>query len=62
GGTLGISVAELLRTKGLGTKSQVVNGVNLIASLDKIGADLGRAGNNINQLARHANTLTRWAK
>lgn len=61
-GTLGISVAELLRTKALGTKNQVINGVNLISSLDKIGADLGRAGNNINQLARHANTLNKMGK
>lgn len=57
--TLGISVAELLRTKGLGTKNIAINGVNLIASLDKIGAELGRSGNNINQLAKHANTLNK---
>lgn len=61
-GTLGISVAELLRTKGLGTKNIAINGVNLIASLDKIGAELGRSGNNINQLAKHANTLNKEGK
>lgn len=60
--TLGISVAELLRTKGLGTKNIAINGVNLIASLDKIGAELGRSGNNINQLAKHANTLNKEGK
>ena len=60
--TLGLSVAELLRSKGLRTKNQVVNGVNLIASLDKIGAELGRSGNNINQLAKHANTLNKMGK
>ncbi|RYE19979.1 MAG: plasmid mobilization relaxosome protein MobC [Sphingobacteriaceae bacterium] len=39
-----------------------MNGVNLISSLDKIGAELGRSGNNINQLARHANTLNKIGK
>ena len=61
-GTFGISVAELLRTKGLGTKNLMVNGVHLIASLDALGAELGRSGNNINQQARHANTLNKEDK
>ncbi|RZK27714.1 MAG: plasmid mobilization relaxosome protein MobC, partial [Hymenobacter sp.] len=60
--TLGTTVSHFIRAKALGTKSQVVNGVNLISSLDNIGADLGRAGNNINQLARHANTLNKMGK
>ncbi|RYX87280.1 plasmid mobilization relaxosome protein MobC [bacterium] len=60
--TLETTVSHFLRAKALGAKSQVVNGVNLISSLDKIGADLSRAGNNINQLARHANTLNKVGK
>jgi hypothetical protein len=35
----------------------VVNSQELIKYLDAIGAEMGRAGNNINQLARHANVL-----
>jgi hypothetical protein len=58
----GTTVSDFLRSKGLGAKSQVINGVNLIASLDKIGGDLGRAGNNINQLAKHANTINKAGK
>jgi len=35
----------------------VVNSKYLIRHLDNIGAEMGRAGNNINQLAKHANSL-----
>jgi hypothetical protein len=35
----------------------VLNSADLISTLDKIGAEMGRAGNNINQLAKHANTM-----
>jgi methyl coenzyme M reductase beta subunit len=59
---LGINIGEFIRSKALGAKNQVVNGANLIASLDKIGGDLGRAGNNINQLAKHANTVNKSGK
>lgn len=48
--TLGLNIGEVIRSKILGTKNVVFNGVNLIASLDKIGTELGRSGNNINQL------------
>jgi uncharacterized phage infection (PIP) family protein YhgE len=59
---LGTTVSDFLRSKALGIKNKVINGANLIASLDKIGGDLGRAGNNINQLAKHANTLNKMGK
>jgi len=36
-----------------------VNAVELIRVLDEVGAELGRSGNNINQLARHANFLNK---
>lgn len=38
-------------------KKAVVNSKELIRYLDTAGAEMGRIGNNINQLAKHANTL-----
>ena len=35
----------------------LLNTKELMKQLDSIGAELGRSGNNINQLARHANIL-----
>lgn len=57
---LGISRTELIRSRLLNPYGQVlVNASELLASLDHIGAELGRSGNNINQVARHANVLTK---
>ncbi|MFD0764514.1 plasmid mobilization relaxosome protein MobC [Mucilaginibacter lutimaris] len=54
----GISKTELLRMRVLNDANKtVVNAAELLKLLDKTGAELGRSGNNINQLARHANTL-----
>ncbi|MCX3265640.1 plasmid mobilization protein [Pedobacter agri] len=36
-----------------------VNTHQVIGLLDRLGAELGRSGNNINQLARHANFLNK---
>lgn len=58
--TLGIKRADLIRDRAIAdSKTVLVNAVSLIAELDKIGAELGRSGNNINQLAKYANTLTK---
>jgi hypothetical protein len=55
---LGISKTELVRMRVLRDAKQVViNSKDLIGHLDHIGAEMGRAGNNINQLAKHANSL-----
>ncbi|RKR80600.1 mobilization protein MobC [Mucilaginibacter gracilis] len=55
---LGISKTDLIRLRVLeNARNVVVNAAALIGSLDIIGAELGRSGNNINQLARYANTL-----
>ncbi|MBD1385876.1 plasmid mobilization relaxosome protein MobC [Mucilaginibacter rigui] len=55
---LGISKTELIRLRVLNDAVKIViNASQLICVLDRIGADIGRAGNNINQLAKHANTL-----
>jgi hypothetical protein len=54
----GISKTELLRLRVLNHADKViVNSKELILLIDRIGAEMGRSGNNINQLARHANTL-----
>ena len=37
----------------------LINTKELMKVLDATGAELGRAGNNINQLARHANVLVK---
>src|SRR5438067_1532438 len=56
--TLGISKTEVLRRRVLNNaETTVINAKELITSIDNIFADMGRVGNNINQLARHANTL-----
>src|ERR1700761_2133766 len=54
----GLKKSDLVRLRLLeNSAAMVVNSKELILSLDEIGTELGRAGNNINQLARYANTL-----
>ena len=56
--TLGISKTEILRRRVLGNAATtVINAKDLITNLDNIFAEMGRVGNNINQSAKHANTL-----
>ena len=55
---LGVSKTDLIRMRVLSdAKKTVINSRELIHHLDKVGAELGRIGNNINQLAKHANVL-----
>jgi hypothetical protein len=55
---LGISKTDLIRMRTLDKAAGIVmNARELISNLDGIGSEMGRIGNNINQLARHANTL-----
>lgn len=55
---LGIGKTELLRRRTLNDGvATVVNARELIKTLDAIFAEMGRVGNNLNQLAKHANTL-----
>lgn len=57
---LGISRTELVRSRVLkNTSTVLVNAKDLIRLLNRIGEELGRSGNNINQLARHANILAK---
>lgn len=55
---LGLSKTQLVRSKllhnGTGT---VINAKKLIGALIALGNELGRSGNNINQLAHYANAL-----
>lgn len=60
---VGLTMTTLIRNKVLGTqKQQVVNAKDLLQQLDAIGTEIGRTGNNINQLARHANALVKHQK
>jgi len=55
---LGIRKTDLVRTRLLQDAPAILlNAKEAIAQLDAIGAEIGRAGNNINQLARYANIL-----
>ncbi len=55
---LGITKTDLIRIRVLSDANKIViNSKELIHHLDKVGAELGRIGNNINQLAKQANTL-----
>ena len=55
---LGIRKSELVRLRLLNDAPIIaVNAKELISRLDAIGAELGRSGNNINQLTRYANIL-----
>jgi hypothetical protein len=56
--TLGIRKTDLVRAALLkNAGSVIINAKELIAGLEQAGAELDRSGNNINQLARHANIL-----
>lgn len=56
--TLGMNRSEIVRLRVLSQSSKVlVDSKAILRMLDELGAELGRSGNNINQLAKHANTL-----
>jgi cation transport regulator ChaC len=56
--SLGISRSDIVRIRVLkNATNMLLNVKELMKKLDSIGAELGRSGNNINQLARHANIL-----
>lgn len=57
---LGIRRTELIRMRVLKDSAQlVINARDLMQCLDAVGADMGRVGNNINQLSRYAHTLNK---
>ncbi|BAU55625.1 plasmid mobilization protein [Mucilaginibacter gotjawali] len=58
--TLGVRRTDLVRNRLLQDASlTIVNAKELIGLLDGIGSEMGRCGNNINQLARYANILNK---
>lgn len=57
---LGLKKAELVRRRVLqDSQGLLINTGALMQGLDAISLELARSGNNINQLARHANRLQR---
>ncbi|QPH38658.1 plasmid mobilization protein [Pedobacter endophyticus] len=59
--SLSMKESDYLRLMVLkpGSLKVKVNAQEVIRLLDQLGAELGRSGNNINQLARHANFLNK---
>jgi len=56
--TLGLRKSDLVRTRLLqDARLTIVNAKELIGFIDSIGTEMGRCGNNINQLAKYANIL-----
>jgi hypothetical protein len=56
--TLGVRKTDLVRSRLLqNAPSTIINAKELINQLDSIGTELGRSGNNINQLAKYGNIL-----
>lgn len=56
--TLGMRKTDLVRIRLLqDARLTIVNAKELIGFIDSIGTELGRCGNNINQLAKYANIL-----
>jgi len=57
---LGMSKTNLVRIRVLeNSAGLLINSSEMIRQLDSIGSEMNRTGNNINQLARHANTLNK---
>jgi hypothetical protein len=57
---LGVRKTDLVRRGVLNNAPAVLmNAKEMLRSLDSIGLELARSGNNLNQLARYANTLTK---
>jgi len=57
---LGKSRTDIIRHRVLKNSNKVlVDARELMKHLESIGAELGRCGNNINQLAKHANVLNK---
>lgn len=59
--SLGLKESDFVRLKLLKVSSVSIriNAAEALKTLDDIGSEIGRSGNNINQLARHANFLNK---
>ncbi|MEH3115736.1 plasmid mobilization protein [Pedobacter terrae] len=57
---LGLKRADIIRKRVLEVNLPLIfDGRSVLASIDQIGLELSRTGNNINQLARYANILNK---
>jgi hypothetical protein len=55
---LGLKRSDIIRRKTLDVDLQLIlDARSLLSSIDQIGLELSRSGNNINQLAKYANIL-----
>lgn len=59
--TYGLTVTEYVLRKSFGQKL-TFNHVELLKELHQMNLELARAGNNINQLAKYANTMNKVGK
>jgi hypothetical protein len=58
--TFGLKKSELIRNRTLeNTEPLIINGLELQRELALLGEEMGRSGNNINQLSKHANSLNK---
>jgi len=61
--TLGVRRTDLVRSRLLqDAQLTIINAKELIGLLEEIGAEMGRSGNNINQLAKYANILNKHGR
>ncbi|MGQ7856547.1 plasmid mobilization protein [Pedobacter sp. WC2501] len=57
---LGLKRTDIIRKRVLEVNVQLIfDGRSVLGSIDQIGLELSRTGNNINQLARYANILNK---
>lgn len=54
--SLGMSLSQLIRIKLSNDKNKIINTNGILNAIEKIVNEQGRVNNNINQLAKHANT------
>lgn len=54
--SLGVSLSQLIRMKLSSEGSKIIDTKGILNAIDKVVAEQARVNNNINQLAKHANT------
>lgn len=58
---LNMDLTQFLMDRGLDRKF-ILNRVELVGEISKVGTEISRIGNNINQLAKHVNTESKGGK
>jgi hypothetical protein len=54
--SLGVSLSQLIRIKLSNDRNKIIDTKGILNAIDKMVAEQARVNNNINQLAKHANT------